>query len=285
MKNTKKIFALAFAALLSLSVLASCTPKDSSTATGESKAAALTKLTVGASPTPHSEILEVIKDDLAAEGFELVIKEFTDYVLPNTALEDGSLDANYFQHLPYLESFNTENGTSIVSAGAIHYEPFGLYAGKTKSLDELKALKGAKIAVPNDTTNEARALLLLQDLGIIKLADNADLTVTKNDIKENPNNVEIVELDAAQVARSLPDVDAGVINGNFALEAGLNASKDALSLEAADSLAATTFGNIIAVRKGDESNAKTVALLKVLRSDKVKKYITDKYAGAVVAIF
>lgn len=244
---------------------------------------ALTTITVGASTTPHAEILAVVKEDLAAQGYNLEIVEFSDYVLPNTSLEDGSLDANYFQHKPYLDSFNAENGTSIVSVANIHYEPFGIYPGKTAALADLQ--DGAKIAVPNDTTNEARALLLLEQEGLIKLKEGAGIEATKNDIIENPHNYEIVELQAEQIARALPDVDLGVINGNNALAAGLNVAKDAIAKEAADSLAAQTYANIVAVKSGNETNPGIVALIEVLQSDKVKNYIETTYEGSVVPAF
>lgn len=242
----------------------------------------LTKLTVGASVTPHAEILAQVKDDLAAAGYDLEIVEFSDYVIPNTALEDGSLDANYFQHKPYLDSFNEENKTHLKSVAAIHYEPFGIYAGKSSSLTDLP--DGAKIAVPNDTTNEARALLLLEQEGLIKLKDGAGITATKNDIAENPHNYEIVELQAEQVARALPDVDLGIINGNNALAAGLDI-RTAIAKEASDSLAAQTYANIIAVKEGNESNPGITALINALKTEKVKKFIDEKYNGAVIAIF
>lgn len=242
----------------------------------------LTKLTVGASVTPHAEILAQVKDDLAAAGYDLEIVEFSDYVIPNTALEDGSLDANYFQHKPYLDSFNEENKTHLKSVAAIHYEPFGIYAGKSSSLTDLP--DGAKIAVPNDTTNEARALLLLEQEGLIKLKDGAGITATKNDIAENPHNYEIVELQAEQVARALPDVNLGIINGNNALAAGLDI-RTAIAKEASDSLAAQTYANIIAVKEGNESNPGITALINALKTEKVKKFIDEKYNGAVIAIF
>lgn len=243
----------------------------------------LVKLTVGASTTPHAEILAEVVDDLKAAGYDLNIVEFTDYVLPNTALEDGSLDANYFQHKPYLDNFNTENKTHLVSVATIHYEPFGIYAGKSTSLADLP--QGAKIAVPNDTTNEARALLLLEQEGLIKLKEGVGLEATVNDIAENPNKYEIVELAAEQVARSLPDVNVGVINGNNALAAGLNVAKDAIAKEASDSIAAQTYANIIAVKEGNEQNPGVVALIEALQSDHVKKFIEEKYEGSVVPTF
>lgn len=215
-------------------------------------------------------------------GYDLEIVEYTDYVQPNNALESGDLDANYFQHKPYLDTFNEENGTHLVSAGAIHYEPFGIYAGKSDSLDELA--DGAEVLVPNDVTNEARALLLLQDQGLLTLKEDAGLTATINDITENPKNLDIVELEAAQLPRSLQDADIAVINGNYAIEAGLKVT-DALAVEASDSLAAQTYGNVVAVREGDEESDKTKALMEVLTSDDIKEFIETKYDGAVVPLF
>lgn len=255
---------------------------DSTTTAAANAPAELTKLVVGASVTPHAEILAVVKDDLAAAGYDLEIVEFSDYVIPNTSLEDGSLDANYFQHEPYLLDFNAENKTHLVAVAPIHYEPFGIYAGKSASLAELP--DGAKIAVPNDTTNEARALLLLEQEGLIKLKEGAGIKATQNDIAENPHNFEIVELQAEQVARALPDVHIGIINGNNALAAGLNIS-DALAQEASDSLAAQTYANVLVVKEGNESNPGITALIEALKTEKVKKYIEETYNGAVVASF
>lgn len=237
---------------------------------------------VGASITPHAEILRSVSDELEKQGYKLEVVEYNDYIIPNTALESGELDANYIQHLPYLEDFNKENGTDIVSVADIHYEPFGIYAGKSDSLENLK--EGAVIAVPNDTTNEARALLLLQDQGLIKLKENAGLTATVKDIADNPKNFEIKELEAAQVPKALQDVDVAAINTNYALEANLKLS-DALASEGADSLAAKTYANIIAVKEGNENAEKIKALIDAVKSDQVKKFIEDKYEGAVVPIF
>ena len=228
------------------------------------------------------EIGKAANDVLKEKGYELEIKEYVDYIQPNLALESGDLDANYFQHLPYLESFNKENGTNLVSAGAIHYEPFGVYAGKTTSLDELQ--DGATIAVPNDTTNEARALLLLEAQGLIKLKEDAGLTATKNDIVENPKNLQLYEVEAAQLPRVIGDVDVAVINGNYAIEAGYKVS-DALAVEASDSLAATTYGNVVAVRAGEENDPAIQALIEALTSDEVKAFIESTYDGAVVPLF
>ena len=280
----KKVFFAA--ALLGLSLLTACGSQkkaESSAAAGSSAAGSSEAgssaaaasgdkvITVGASPPPHAEILAAAKDALKAEGYELKVVEYTDYVQPNLALESKSLDANYFQHLPYLENFNKERGTKLVSAAAIHYEPFGIYAGKSKDLKNIQ--DGAKIAVPNDVTNEARALLLLADQGLIK-----------QDIVENPHKIEMVDVEAAQVPRSLPDVDFRVINGNFAIAAGLKVS-DALAAESADSVAAKTYANIIAVREGDENSDKTKALVKALTTAEIKQFIENKYQGAVVPIF
>lgn len=251
--------------------------------TEASTGAELVTITVGASTTPHAEILEAVKDEMAAKGYNLEIVEFTDYVLPNMALEDGSIDANYFQHKPYLDSFNTENKTHLVSAAAIHYEPFGIYAGKTTDLAQLP--DGATIAVPNDTSNEARALLLLEQEGLIKLSENVGLEATVNDIAENPHNYEIVELAAEQIARALPDVNVAVINGNYALAAGLSVGKDALATENSDSVAAETYANIVAVKEGNEKNEAIVALIEALQSETARTFIEEKYDGSVVPTF
>ena len=239
-------------------------------------------LKVGASITPHAEILAQVKDTLAAEGYDLQVVEYNDYVLPNTALEDGELDANFFQHQPYLDDFNAENGTHLVSVAAVHFEPFGLYAGKTDSIANLK--DGAIVAVPNDTTNEARALLLLEAQGLIKLKEGAGLTATVLDIEENPLNLEIKEIEAAQLVRSLPDVDIAAINGNYAAEGGLNVA-DAIAVEASDSLAADTYANVIVVKEGNENSEKTQALVGAVLSDGVKSYIEETYGNAVIPVF
>lgn len=239
-------------------------------------------ITVGASPSPHAEILNAVKDELAAAGFELKVVEYNDYVQPNVALSEGDLDANYFQHKPYLDNYNQENGTDLVSAGAIHFEPMGLYAGKSSDINNVP--DGAKIAVPSDATNEARALLLLEKAGVLKLKDGAGLEATKNDIAENPHKVELVEVEAASVPRTLQDSDFGVINGNYALSAGLDTTAT-LASEDANSEAAKTYANIVAVRNGDESNEKATALIKALTSDAAKKFIEDQYKGSVIPVF
>lgn len=237
-------------------------------------------ITVAASETPHSEILEAAKPILEEEGYDLEVTVFDDYVQPNEVVESGDFDANYFQHIPYLNSFNEEKGTHLVNAGGIHYEPFGIYPGTKSSLDDIA--DGDTIAVPNDTTNEARALLLLQDNGIIKLKDGAGLEATVNDIEENPYNVEIVELAAEQVARVAEETSYIVLNGNYALQAGYSVSKDALAYETSDSEAAKTYVNVIAVKEGNENIYKIKALVDVLKSDEIKDFINEKYDGAVI---
>ena len=238
-------------------------------------------------PTPHAEVLnDVVAPILAEQGYDLQVVEFTDYVLPNTATEEGEVDANYFQHGPYLDNFNAEQGTHLVSVAAVHYEPFGLYAGKDGSLKSLDDLaEGAQVAVPNDPTNEARALLLLQDAGLIKLDESAGLAATKADIVENPRNLDIVELEAAQTALSLQDVDIAAINSNYALEAGLNVSEDAIVTESAESEAAQTYANLLVVKEGNESNPGIQALAAALNTDAVRDYINNTYEGAVLPIF
>ena len=237
-------------------------------------------ITVAASETPHSEILEAAKPILEEEGYDLEVTVFDDYVQPNEVVESGDFDANYFQHIPYLNSFNEEKGTHLVNAGGIHYEPFGIYPGTKSSLDDIA--DGDTIAVPNDTTNEARALLLLQDNGIIKLKDGAGLEATVNDIEENPYNVEIVELAAEQVARVAEETSYIVLNGNYALQAGYSVSKDALAYETSDSEAAKTYVNVIAVKEGNENSDKIKALVDVLKADEIKDFINEKYDGAVI---
>ena len=277
----KKALALALTGAVIIGAFAGCGAKKDSSS--DTKKEETKKIVIGASPSPHADILKVAKKELKKEGYELEIKEYSDYVQPNTALESGDLDSNYFQHKPYLDDFNKKKKTHLVSAGMIHYEPFGIFPGKTKTLKDLK--KGATVAVPNDTTNEARALLLLQDQGLIKLKDGAGLTATKKDIVENKKDLAIKEIEAAQIPRSLKDVDIAVVNGNYALQAGLKVNKDALATEDADSVGAKTYGNIVAVKKGNEKLAATKALIKALKSDTVKKYINDKYDGAVVPLF
>lgn len=273
----KKILALALAGVLVVGALTGC---GSSKSESSEKKTDDKKITVAASATPHAEILEEAKTLLKDKGYELEVKVFDDYVQPNNVVESGEFDANYIQHVPYLEQFNEEKGTHLVVAGKIHYEPFGIYPGTKKDLKDIA--KGDKIAVPNDTTNEARALLLLQDNGIIKLKDGAGIKATVNDIEENPNNIEIVELEAAQVPRVVNEVAYVVLNGNYALEANYTVKKDALAYEKSDSEAAKTYVNVIAVKEGNENSEKIKALVDVLKSDSIKKFIDEKYDGAVI---
>lgn len=273
----KKILALALAGVLVVGALTGC---GSSKSESSEKKTDDKKITVAASATPHAEILEEAKTLLKDKGYELEVKVFDDYVQPNNVVESGEFDANYFQHVPYLEQFNEEKGTHLVVAGKIHYEPFGIYPGTKKDLKDIA--KGDKIAVPNDTTNEARALLLLQDNGIIKLKDGAGIKATVNDIEENPNNIEIVELEAAQVPRVVNEVAYVVLNGNYALEANYTVKKDALAYEKSDSEAAKTYVNVIAVKEGNENSEKIKALVDVLKSDSIRKFINEKYDGAVI---
>ena len=276
----KKLLSLLLILVLALSAFAGC----ASSGEGEEAAAPeLTPIVIGASPTPHAQILAIAKEVLAEQGYDLQIQEFSDYVQPNLALDSGDLDANYFQHQPYLDDFNAQNGTDLVAIASIHYEPFGIYPGKTASLEALA--DGAQIAVPNDTSNESRALLLLEAQGLIKLKEGVGLAATKNDIVENPKNLEIFEIEAAQLARSLQDVDAAVINGNYAIEAGLSVANDAIATEDASSVAAQTYANILAVKAGDEEREDLQALAAALQSDEVKAFIEETYAGAVVPMF
>ena len=267
----KKLLAVVLTGAFVVSALAGC---------GKSTSADDKVIKVAASATPHAEILEQAKPLLEAKGYDLQVTVFDDYVQPNEVVESGDFDANYFQHIPYLESFNEEKGTHLVNAGGIHYEPFGIYPGTKASLDELA--DGDSIAVPNDTTNEARALLLLQDNGIITLKEGAGLTATKNDLVENPYNVDIVELEAAQVPRVKDEVAFMVLNGNYALEAGFSVAKDAIAYEKADSEAAKTYVNVIAVKEGNENSDKIKALVEVLTSQEIKDYINNTYDGAVI---
>lgn len=284
----KKLIAIVLTLVLALSFAACAQPEAAPAETAalettESAAPSeLVKVKVGASVTPHAEILNAVKDELKAAGYDLEVVEFTDYVLPNTALEQGDLDANYFQHTPYLENFNEENGTHLAAVGKIHYELFGIYAGKTSDLSAIP--DGGSIAIPNDGTNEARALLLLEAQGLIKLKEGITFTATVLDIAENPKNLSIKEIEAAQLARSLQDVDAAVINGNYAIQAGLKV-KDALAIEDKDSIAADTYANVLVVKEGHENDEATKALLAALQSDTAKKFMEEKYEGAVIAAF
>ena len=268
----KKIIAITLALVLALSLGAVALADDTVT------------IKIGATPTPHAEILEFAKDILAEQGIELDIVEYTDYVQPNEAVESGDLDANYFQHTPYMDTFNEENGTHLVSVGLVHYEPFGIYPGATATLEELE--DGAVIAIPNDGSNETRALLLLQQEGLITLEEGIDASsnATIYDIAENPHEYEFQEMEAAQLPNVLDDVDLAVINGNYALQAGLNAGEDALAVEDASGDGAVTYANILCVKEGNETNEAILALLEVLQSDEVAQFIEETYEGAVVAI-
>ncbi|WP_327427342.1 MetQ/NlpA family ABC transporter substrate-binding protein [Streptomyces sp. NBC_01236] len=276
MRNTTKITTAVLAAgALTFGLTACGSDKDSASSDTSGP------LIVAASPTPHAEILDYVKDNLAKKaGLDLEVKEFTDYVTPNTATEDGSVGANYFQNQPYLDDFNKKNGTHIVPVVTVHLEPLGLYSHKVKSADALKS--GATIAVPNDTVNEARALKLLAANGIITLKDGAGNDATTKDIAKNPKNLKFKELEAAQTPRSLDDVDAAVINGNYAIEADLKPAKDALVLESATN---NPYGNFLAVKKGNEDDPRVKKLAKLLTSPEVKKFIEDKYAGSVIPSF
>ena len=297
----KRVLSSILAGVLAVSVFAGCGSKteDNSQSAADSSTTPATEaaaeesteaaggtveskgtITVAASATPHAEILAAAKPILAEQGWDLEVTEFDDYVLPNEVVESGEMDANYFQHVPYLDSFNEEKGTHLVEVGKIHYEPFGIYPGTKSSLDDIA--DGDVIAVPNDTTNEARALLLLQDNGIITLKDGAGLEATVNDIAENPYNVEIQELAAESVARVADEVAYVVLNGNYALQAGFSVAKDALAYEKSDSEAAKTYVNVIVVKEENENNEGVKALVDVLKSDEIKKFINDTYDGAVI---
>ncbi len=267
----KKLVTLLLAGALTVGLLAGCGGGAKKTTVKE-----------GATPAPHAEILEVAKEILAKEDLTLEIVEFTDYVKPNDSVEDGSIDANYFQHITYLNDFNATSGTHLVSVADLHYEPFGIYAGKTSTLADLA--DGAQVGVPNDATNEARALLLLEQEGLITLKEGAGINATKLDIVDNPKNLDIVELEAAQLPIRLADLDVAVINGNYAIDAGLKVA-DALAIESADGEAATAYVNVLAVKEGNEDNEAIKALVKALQSDEVKKFMEDTYGGAVVPVF
>ncbi len=266
----KKVIALILALTMALSLAACSGSSDDKT------------IKIGASPAPHAEILEIAKEILAKEGYTLEIVEYDDYIIPNKSLESGDLDANYFQHITYMRDFNVQFGTHLVDVAGIHYEPFGLYAGKCASLEELP--DGAQIAVPNDGTNEARALLLLEQEGLIKLKEGVGLSATKTDIAENPRGFDIVETKAELLPSILQDMDVAVINGNYAIDAGLKVS-EALAVEEADGAAAEAYVNVVAVKEGSENEAKIQALVKALQSDEVKAYIEETYDGAVVPLF
>lgn len=279
----KKISILISILLISIIVLSGCssanTGSSANTSSNSNTSSKTTKLVVGATPVPHAEILNFVKPMLKEKGIDLVVKEFTDYVTPNTALNDKEIDANFFQHVPYLEDFNKQHNMNLVAIAKVHVEPMGAYSKKIKSKDEIK--DGMTVAIPNDATNEGRALLLLQKQGLIKLKDEKGLTQTPKDIVDNPKNLKFNELDAAQLPRVLQDVDFAVINTNFALEAKLNPVKDALFMEDKDS----PYANVLVVRPDEQNNPAIKELVKVLNSPEVKKFIEDKYKGAIVPAF
>ena len=265
----KKLLSVLSIAALSLALLAGCSPKES----GDNK------IEIGVSPNPHSQLVSLVIEDLKADGVEIEIVEFTDYVQPNLALESGDLDANFFQHGPYFEDFIEKEDLDLVSLGNVHLEPMALYSDTFKSIDDLT--DGAQIGIPNDTVNGGRALLLLQSNGLIKLKEGAGLEATENDIVENRKNLKLVALEAAALPSTLQDLDGAVINGNYALDAGLNPLKDGLIIEGGDS----PYANLIAVRKGEETQDKFVKLLKALQSDKVREFIEETYEGGVAPAF
>ena len=281
----KKFLSLLLSLVLALSLTA-CGGNDTAdtaeTEDGGDTAAETVTLKVAASSTPHAEILEQVKPILAEQGIDLQVTEYSDYPIQNTVVDEGEEDANYFQHTPYLEQFNAENGTDLVSAGKIHYEPMGVYAGKTDSLENLA--DGATIAVPNDATNEARALQLLAAQGLIEINPDAGLNATPNDITSNPKNLEFTELDASMIANTIEEFDLNVINSNYALQAGLNPAEDALVSEDADSDAAQTYANIIAVKAGHENDPAIVALVDALHSEAIQDFINTTYQGSVLPI-
>ncbi|GAV45524.1 MetQ/NlpA family ABC transporter substrate-binding protein [Streptomyces acidiscabies] len=278
MRNTAKITTAVLAAgALTLALSACGSDKDNASSSKDYSG----PLVVAASPVPHAEILNYVKDNLAKKaGLDLEVKEFQDYIVPNTATEDGSVGANYFQNQPYLDDFNKKRGTHIVPVVTVHLEPLGLYSHKVKKADELKS--GATIAVPNDAVNEARALKLLAANGLITLKDGAGSEATPQDIAKNPKDLKFKEVEAAQTARSLDDVDAAVINGNYAIAADLKPATDAIVLESAKD---SPYGNFLAVKKGNEKDPRVVKLAKLLTSPEVKKFIEDKYKGSVIPSF
>ena len=286
---SKKLLALLLGLTLCLS-LAACggdsgdsatedTAGDTTTEDTGDSGETTTTLTVAASPTPHAVILNECVPILAEQGIELVVNEYSDYVVPNTAVEDGDEDANYFQHIPYLDEFNATRGTHLVNVAAVHIEPMGIYAGQTSSLEEVP--DGAVVAVPNDATNEGRALLLLEAQGLITLDDSSNLTATPNNIADNPKNLEFQEVEAATIPSILADVDLAVINSNYALGAGLNPTTDALVLESSDS----PYVNVLVVKEGNEENPAVQALVEALHSDAIRDFITEEFDGAVVPAF
>lgn len=281
----KKLLALTMALVLCLG-LAACggdTTESTDTQENTESTGETVTLKVGATPAPHQEILEQVVDNLAEQGITLEIVPYNDYVAPNTAVEEGVDDANFFQHITYMENFNAERGTHLVNAGAIHYEPMGIYAGKSDSLENIP--DGAVIAIPNDATNEGRALLLLQDLGLLTLKEDAGLEATPKDIAENPHNLQFKELEAAMLPQTIDEVDFSIINSNYALDAGLNPTTDSLGMEDPESDAAQAYANIIAVKEGNENNEAIKALVAALQSDEIREFIETTYNGSVVPMF
>ena len=280
----KKLLALFLGLTLALS-LAACggdsgeTPADDAGEAGTGETGGDTTITVAASPTPHAVILEACIPLMEEKGYELVVNQYDDYVIPNTAVEDGDEDANYFQHLPYLDEFNETRGTHLVDVAGVHIEPMAVYAGKSASLEDLP--DGAMIGVPNDATNEGRALLLLESLGLITLDDSSNLTATPINIVDNPKNLQFEEIEAKTLPSSLPDLDLAVINSNYALGAGLNPTTDALAIESGDS----PYVNVLVVKEGNEDNAAVQALVEVLHSDTIRDFINEEFDGAVVPAF
>jgi len=282
------LIALTLVLALSLAMFAGCgSPTPPTPAAPDEpvapEAPEIRTLVIGATPVPHTEILEFIQDKMLEEGIELQIRTFTDFVQPNLATQAGDIDANYFQHVPYMNSFNETHGTEMVALFAVHFEPLGLYKARTRSLEELA--DGAIIAIPNDATNGARALQLLEAAGLITLRDGAGIMATRMDVIENPLNIDIRELEAAQLPHILPDVDMAVINGNFALQAGLELEADSVAAEEADSLSAITYANYIVVRAGNEDDERVQILINVINSDAVREFINTRYAGRVVPVF
>lgn len=280
----KKFVKVLLPLLVTVSLLSGCgtsstankSAENTTTNTAEKKTV---KLVVGATPDPHAKILELIKPDLKEKGIELEIKEFNDYVVPNTALNDKQLDANFFQHVPYMEDFASKNNMKLVAVAKVHVEPMGAYSSKIKSKDELK--EGASIAIPNDATNEGRALLLLQKQGLIKLKDEKGLIQTPRDIVDNPKKLQFKELEAAQLPRVLQDVDLAIINTNFALKGNLDPLKGTIFMEDKDS----PYANVLTVRPDNQNDPAILELVKALNSDKVKKFLNDTYKGAIVPAF
>lgn len=280
----KRLLALALTLVMALALAACANKADPAPEGGEPEGGepADTTITIGASPAPHAEILEVVAPLLEAEGYTLDIQEFDDYIIPNTAVEEGQLDANFFQHITYMNSFNESDGTHLYSVAEVHYEPFAIYAGKTTALADLP--EGAQIAIPNDATNGGRALLLLAENGIITLKEDAGLEPTEADIVENAKNVKIVATEARLLPTVLQDVDVAVINGNYAIGAGLKVA-DALAVEDPDGIAGTAYVNVVAVKEGAENKEKIKALVAALQSDEVKTFMEETYEGAVVPVF